>query len=194
MRLQSLIVAAGLVLVGGCATPLEVGSITEIQPRTAAKGVDVHEPRRVAGTPGVPDFAGDQLLEVRTFVFKDGVGQEEVPGAACTLSAADFNATMTSPAKVRVPLYRGQSSQLAVSCELPGYQRKMITVAALDVTRSQRLASGANGGLVGVLAVNAIDAMSDNTKNEWRYPVARVVLEPLPQKTASGAPAQPAAR
>ena len=91
-----------------------------------------------------------------------------------------------------MPLYRGQSSQLAASCELPGYQ--MITVAALDVTRSQRLASGANGGLVGVLAVNAIDAMSDNTKNEWRYPVARVVLEPLPQKTASGAPATTGAR
>ena len=186
MRTGIAICALGMVVLGGCAKPLEVGSITEIEPRTGARGVDVHEPRRVAGSQGVPEFAGDQLLEVRTYVDKDGEGRQEVAGADCTLSAADFNATMKSPAKVRVPLYRGQSSQLAVSCEMPGYQRKMVTVAAIDVTRSQRMASGAGGGLIGVVAVSAIDALSDNTRNEWRYPLAVVVLEPLPKRQVAG--------
>ena len=43
----------------------------------------------------------------------------------------------------------------------------------------------AGGGLIGLVAVSAIDAVSDNSKNEWRYPLARVVLEPIPQRTAA---------
>jgi hypothetical protein len=179
MRYRMLLVIA-LVAVGGCAKPLEVGSITEIKTTNGSKGIDVHEHKRVAGQPGVPEFAGDQLVEVRTFVSKDGSGDVEVPGGTCTVSAADFAATTQSPAKVRVPLYRGQSSTLAVACQLPGYKKQMITVSPIDVTRQARYSSGASSGVLGLVAVSAVDAFSDNTKNEWRYPVARLVLEPEP--------------
>lgn len=165
-------------LMAACAKPLEVASITDVKSKTGSKGIDVHEPRRLSGAQGVPDFAGDQLLEVRTYVQTDSEGHKEMPGASCTVSAADFSATATTPAKVRVPLYRAQSSQLAVACEMPGYKKRMVTIAAIDETRNQRLGSGANGGLIGVLAVAAVDAMADNTKNEWKYPLAKVTLEP----------------
>jgi hypothetical protein len=165
-------------LVSACATPLEVASITDVQSRTGSRGIDVHEPRRLAGQAGVPDFAGDQLLEVRSYVQTQSEGQKEIAGAACTVSAADFSASAKTPAKVRVPLYRAQSSQLAVACEMPGYKKRMLTVAAFDVTRSQRLSSGSQGGLIGAIAVAAVDAMADNTKNDWKYPIAQVVLEP----------------
>jgi hypothetical protein len=115
-------------------------------------------------------------VEVRTYKNTDQ-GEVEMPGAACALEASGFSATMKSPAKVRVPLYRGQSSTLAVTCDMPGFQKRMVTVEPFDATRSSRLASGSNGGLIGVLAVAAVDAMADNTKNDWRYPVARVVME-----------------
>jgi hypothetical protein len=175
-----LAVAAAALVCTGCATPLEVSSITEIQSTTGARGVDVYQPRREKGQADIPEFAGDQLVEVRTYAYEDGKGQVEMTGATCDLSAADFKATMTTPAKVRVPLYRAQSSQLAVSCEKPGFQRRMVTVQAVDSVRQQRLASGANGGLLGV-AVSAIaDAAADNSKNAWTYPVAKVVLEPVP--------------
>lgn len=173
------LMAAVVLGLAGCAKPLEVGSITEIKSSTGSRSIDVHEPKRLAGQAAVPEFAGDQLLEVRTYTNKSD-GQVEIPGAACTLSAADYSATMQTPARVRVPLYRGQSSTLAVACELAGYQKRMITVAPIDLTRSQRLSTGVNGGLIGVVAVSAIDALSDNSKNEWRYPLASVVLEPLP--------------
>ncbi len=55
----------------------------------------------------------------------------------------------------------------------------MVTVSAVDVTREQRSSSGVGGGLVGVLAMTAIDAFSDNTQNDWRYLIAKVVLEPI---------------
>ncbi len=166
-----------LVACAGCAKPMEVANITEIRPSNSSTGIDVHEPKRRTGQPGLPEFAGDQLVEVRAYTFQDGSGEVEVSGATCTLSAAEFSATMQTPAKVRVPLYRGQSSTLAVACEKPGFAKKLITVAPIDVTRSNRMSSGAGGGLLGVVAVAAIDSMSDNTKNEWRYPLARVVME-----------------
>jgi hypothetical protein len=41
------------------------------------------------------------------------------------------------------------------------------------------MSSGSGNGLIGLVAVAAIDAMSDNTKNEWKYPVAQVVMDPV---------------
>jgi hypothetical protein len=53
----------------------------------------------------------------------------------------------------------------------------MVTVAPFDATRATRLASGSGGGLIGAVVVAAVDAAADNSKNDWRYPVARVVME-----------------
>ena len=93
-------------LAAGCAKPLEVSNITEIKPHTGSKGLDVYEPKRQAGQSAVPEFAGDQLVEVRTYTYKEDSGEVEIAGATCSLSAADYSATMQTPAKVRVPLYR----------------------------------------------------------------------------------------
>ncbi len=51
------------------------------------------------------------------------------------------------------------------------------TVAPYDATRTTRLASGSGGGLTGAVVVAAVDAAADNSKNDWRYPVAKVVME-----------------
>lgn len=163
---------------GGCAAPLAVSSVTDIRPNTGSRGIDVYEPKRRTGA-SVPDFAGDQLVEVRTY-GNAGQGEVEMTGAACSLEATGFTASMTSPAQVRVPLYRGQSSTLAVTCQKPGYQKRMITVAPFDATRRARLASGVNGGLIGAVIVAGIDAAADNSKNDWRYPVAKVVMDADP--------------
>ncbi|SRR5258706_731233 len=175
--LRRLLLLAGLTVLGGCATPLEVSNVTEIRSNTGSKEIDVYAPKRKSDQTAVPEFAGDQLVEVRTYATKDDGAEIEIAGASCSLSAADFSATMQSPAKVRVPLYRGQSSALAVSCEMPGYKKKLITVAPIDVTRQSRYSGAGSGGLIGVVAVAAIDSMADNSKNDWRYPIARVVLE-----------------
>ena len=184
--LRRLSLLVGLALLAGCAKPLEVASVTEIRSHTGSKGLDVYEPKRQAGQSAVPEFAGDQLVEVRTYTYKDDSGEAEIAGASCSLSAADFSATMQTPAKVRVPLYRGQSSTLAIACEMPGYKKRMVTISPFDATRNARYSAGAGSGLIGFVAVTAIDALADNTKNEWRYPLARVVLErDTPEKVAS---------
>ncbi|NOU06170.1 MAG: hypothetical protein HOO99_08310 [Hyphomicrobiaceae bacterium] len=151
--------------------------MTDIKPINGAKGIDVHEHRRQAGQQGVPEFAGDQLVEVRSYANQEGSGDVEFAGATCTVSAAEFSATATTPAKVRVPLYRGQSSTLAVMCASPGFKNRSITLAPDDVTRQQRYSTGSGAGVLGLVAAVAVDGLSDNTKNEWRYPLARMVLE-----------------
>ncbi len=170
------ILASALTL-AACAKPLEVGSITEIKSKTGSKGIDIHEPRRSKGEQGVPEFAGDQLLEVRTYTIEEGKGQVEIADASCVVSAADFSATIVTPAKLRVPLYRSQSSVLGVSCEMPGFKKRSMTVEAVDTTRQGRYQSGSSAGAIGLIAAVAVDGFSDNTKNEWKYPLAKVVLE-----------------
>ena len=177
-------VALLVLLVGACSKPLEVAEVTNIKSKTGSSGLDVHQAARSAGQ-DAPEFAGDQLAEVRAYHQVDGKGQVELAGVPCHLSTAHFEAKLTTPAKVRVPLYRGKSSDLAVSCKKPGYISRLVTVRALDITRSQRLNSGANAGLVGLLVVAAIDAASDNTKNDWKYPPVKVLLERVPNGSAS---------
>jgi hypothetical protein len=174
-RLVTGLVILGGCCLGGCATPLAVTTVTDIRSSTGSRDIDVYEPKRRAGA-SVPEYAGDQLVEVRTYQNSDR-GEVETAGATCSLAATGFSASMTSPAKVRVPLYRNQSSTLAVTCQMPGFQKRMVTVTPFDATRASRLASGSGGGLIGAVAVAAIDAAADNSNNDWRYPVARVVME-----------------
>ncbi len=177
-----------LAMAGCSAAPLEVGTVTEIQPTGAmavpvstaapvSSRIDIYESRRAAGV-ATPEFSGEQLLEVRTYIVRPPNGMVELSGASCMLNAADFSATLQTPAKVRVPLYRQQSSPLAIVCDLPGYKKKKVTVAAVDVVHEKRTASAATGGLIGLISAAAIDVMADESKNTWEYPVTKVILVP----------------
>lgn len=195
MKLRQISVAVAMLAIiamAGCsAAPLDVASITEIQrtalaavpnitpvsTATAGNPIDIYESKRAAGV-ATPEFAGEQLLDVRTYTASPPYGMVELSGASCTLTSADFSAALQTPAKVRVPLYRQQSSSLAIVCDLAGYKKKKTTVAAVDVVREKRAASTATGGLVGMISVAAIDAFADDSKNDWEYPMAKVILVP----------------
>ena len=88
---------ATVVCMAGCATPMEVANITEVRPTNGAQGLDVYAMRRQKGEQ-VPEFAGDQLLEVRTYAVIEGKGETEIAGGNCTVSGSDFQATTVSPA------------------------------------------------------------------------------------------------
>lgn len=155
---------------------MEVASVTEIKPTEPGAEFDVYAEGRRRGEK-VPEFAGDQLLEVRAYEVKQGEGRKELAGAHCSLKSIKFSAEATTPAKVRVPLYRNQQSTLAVTCHKPGYKSRMIESHAFDATKSGRLASGSAGGVVGVVFMAAVNAASDDSKNVWLYSPISVVLE-----------------
>jgi hypothetical protein len=184
MAISRVMIAAAVgfaLLAAGCATPMEVSSISEIKATNGATGIDVHSLRRQKGEQ-VPEFAGDQLLDVRTYRYEDGKGEYEFAGANCLVSGSEYQANVVTPARVRVPLYRAQSSALSVSCTKDGLEKKSIVVEAYDEVRASRLSSGANGGLIGVAIAAGADALSDNTKNAWKYRPARVVMTAVEKK------------
>ena len=191
----AIIVVVACTMAGCAAQPLEVSSVTSIKPLNGATGTDIYAHQRAAGAE-VPAFGGDQLLEVRTYTYPEDEGRVEMAGADCTVSAGSFTASMTTPAKVRVPLYRNQSESLSVQCEKAGYKKRMITLKAFDKTRADRFGSmtsaGAAGGIIGVVTTAAVagivDATSDNSENVWHYPPAKIDLEPLEQKKPSTSP------
>lgn len=178
MRCLSLIVMA--ILLAGCQTSqLPITNIATITPSLDnAEGVDVYAGKRKAGEV-VPDFRGDQLVEVRSYGYEKSQNSSrpkkvEFSGATCSLEGTGFTGNVTTPAKVRVPIYGNASSELAVRCVADGREPVIQTARAYNKTKSDRFASGSSGGLLGVVFVAAVNAASDETKHVFLYPPINV--------------------
>jgi hypothetical protein len=179
--LRALMAVLVIGFLGGCATAgLEVARVSEIRPTNKAGGLDVYAERRRAGDK-VPDFAGDQIVDVRTYkAQEDGdLAGEEFAGATCAVKARDYAAQVITPARIRVPLYRQQSSPLSVSCEHAGYQPRSAVLEVYNKTKQQNYAASAGTGLVGLLVVAALTELSDENPHTFAYPPARIVMRPL---------------
>ncbi len=198
-------------LFAGCAAkPLEVSSITKINAPAGTQGVDIYASRRQAGE-AVPAYAGDQLLDIRTYAAKEVAAAglkagDEMPGAQCRVEASDFSADVVTPAKIRVPLYRAESSPLSISCSKPGFGSKSHVVEVYNATHAERRdmasSAGAAAGAVGVIAslliAEAVNASSDTSTNHFKYLPVKLQMEPqanpkAPRKAAAGASALGAA-
>ena len=168
------------VMVSGCAKPMEVSSITRISPTNGATGIDVYAERRRRGEK-VPEYAGDQIVPVRTYrASEEGFRGKEFAGANCVMEANGFRASFTTPAKVRVPVYRAKSSALSIRCEHPNYKPKLVETAVYNKTQSDRLSAGANGGLAGVLVMAVVNGVSDSTQDTYIYAPVQVIMTPRP--------------
>ena len=175
-----LIIAAFL---AGCQTKqLPISNISQITPSfEGAEGVDVYAGKRRNGET-VPDYRGDQLVEIRSFINQKGKKSShskktEFAGARCSVNASGFDGNVTTPAKIRVPIYGYQSSELALRCVADGYQPTVQSFRAINKTKSDRLNSAASTGLLGVLAITAVNAASDETKHVFLYAPLNVVFE-----------------
>lgn len=181
---KGLVILLALLLTACAAPPLEVGSITSIKAPPGTTGVDIYAAKRDAGQQ-VPAYAGDQLVEVRTFTESNANKlAEEFPGAACSLSADNFSADFTTPAKIRVPLYRGQSSTLSVSCKKDGFLATSEQTAVFNATQASRTQAGSGGGLIGVAFALAWNGLADSTNDDYRYSDVRITMKRTPLQTA----------
>jgi hypothetical protein len=181
IRLFMAVAAVGLL--AGCGAPgLEVARVTDIRPSNKAAGLDVYAERRRAGDK-VPDFSGDQLVDVRSYREREesGYSDEEFAGAKCAVKARDYAADVVTPARIRVPLYRQESSPLSVSCQHPDYQPRSIVLDVYNKTKQDNYAAASGNGLVGLLVMAAINEMSDEKGHTFAYPIARLVMKPVPK-------------
>jgi len=182
--LRALLAVLVIGLLAGCAAPgLEVARVTEIRPTNRASGLDVYAERRRAGDK-VPDFAGDQLVDVRTYRTQEDsdLAGDEFAGAKCSVKTRDYAADVMTPARIRVPLYRLQSSPLSVSCEHAGYQPRSVVVEVYNKTKQERYAASSGSGLAGLIVMAAINELSDETTHTFAYRPARVVMRPLAKR------------
>jgi len=185
--LRTLLAVLMIGLLAGCATPgLEVARVTEVRPTNRATGLDVYAERRRAGDK-VPDFSGDQIVDVRTYKAQEDsdFAGEEFAGARCSVKARDYATEVITPARIRVPIYRQQSSALSVSCEHAGYQPRSAVLEVYNKTKQQNYASASGSGLVGLLVVAALTELSDENTHTFAYPPARVVMRPLAKRAAA---------
>ena len=91
------------------------------------------------------------------------------------------------PARLRVPIYRLNSSALSVACEREGYEPRSVVVEVYNKTKADRYAATSGNGLAGLLVVAAINELSDETKHEFAYPPPRVIMTPRQTAVAAAA-------
>ncbi|MCF6429315.1 hypothetical protein [Leisingera sp. MMG026] len=83
----------------------------------------------------------------------------EVTGAVCTLDSAEFSASFTTPAVVRLPKLKGRPTPLRVSCNAPGRTADTKVQPTLD---GVIVAGGSVAGLVAAAVTAGIAAGKDN--------------------------------
>jgi hypothetical protein len=184
VRILFTLTLAAIALAGCSQKPLEVDRITPIKANNGSTNTDIYADRRKSGEK-VPELSGDQIVAVRTYIAKkdDEFGLEkELAGANCILTARDFSAKVKTPAKVRLPLYHLQSSTISVHCEKDGYKPRTIDHAVYNKTKDDRYKMANGNGVLAVIAVAAINGMSDEKTHDFQYPLLRVALKPLDDK------------
>lgn len=179
-----------LMLAGCAAKALPVTSISEIKPTTGARGTDVYAPQRARGEK-VPDYAGEQVVEIRTYRAdenKFGGRGKEIAGADCKIKTGTYSARVKTPAKLRVPVYRAQSAPISANCSLAGYKPNTAVASVYNKTKNDRMSSAGGAGALGILTIALVNAASNEATHDFRYYPLSVVLQPIapakPKKTA----------
>jgi len=169
------------VFLSGCANKAPIASIATVNPTDpGVSGIDVYAPRRERGEK-VPNFRGDQFVTVRTYEEDPEVLSnfgKELLGSSCVLEGAGYSASVTTPAKVRVPIYGNESTDISVECNHSGYQKAIATKRSFDKTKSDRLSAGSSGGLIGVVFMAAVNAASDDKEHVFLYPDINLIMRP----------------
>lgn len=150
---------------------------------TGAQGLDTFAAARARGQ-SVPEYKGETLLTLRSFLDTDGPGTTEFAGARCAVSSTYYSAEVTTPVQLIVPNYGKDSPVVTATCRANGREA---TRSAAIVNESQRRRDEARSGLsVGLGSGTYNDGLSvgvgitfdlTNPKNDvYEYPNLNVVF------------------
>jgi len=165
----------------GCQTgkPLAM-SVAATPTASGIQHGDMLAPQRAAGQ-DIPALKGNEIVTIRTYEYVNKGGAEfssrtEIDGVNCKLESDGYSASIKTPAEVRVPDYGYASRPISVSCNAAGYRTSFSNVTAINKSAEQRMASGSNGGLIGVVIMAAVNAGSDQKKDDFAYPPVNVTM------------------
>ena len=167
----------------GCQKALPIAQVTSaLATDPSITNGDVLAKRRAAGE-DIPQLRGTALVTVRAYhheIVKSGTPKKkEIAGARCNLQSDGYTAQVQTPGQVRVPNYGYASRLISVNCNAENHKTGYASVKAYDATKSSRLGAGASGGLIGVVAVEIINAADDVKNNEFEYSPAQVYMNRL---------------
>jgi opacity protein-like surface antigen len=141
-----------------------------VTPKVAsnASGLDVYAGPRSRGAQ-VPQFRGQEIVQIRTWGAVDGGARSEMIGVNCILDSGVYSAAFQTPANVLVPDYGPNSPALFVRCE-NGNTSGSITVNAVNKTAQERNASAAGTGLLGAIVIGAVnESRRNNDTDDFGY-------------------------
>lgn len=198
-RLRALVLGVSLVAaVSGCTQPgMPLSDVVVLRASADPNSsTDIYAERRAAGEQ-VPAQRGTQIMEVRTYSprindFGNEVAGEELAGAVCDVALEEFGATVRTPGAVHVPLYGYRTAPMTLTCRLAGCEDCTVIAEPYNKTIADRresastaaAAGGLVGALVGVMIVEAINAASDETNDEFLYEVPPIIMRPAPSGQA----------
>ncbi len=108
-----------------------------------AQGLDVYAASRARGQ-SVPEFKGETLVTIRSFLDTEGPGTTEFAGARCRVFSSLYSAEITTPAEVVVPNFGKGSPVVTAECRANG---RSATRSAAIVNESQRRRDEARSGV-----------------------------------------------
>lgn len=173
-----------LLPLAACQTAMPISQVKTAVPTNAnVVNGDVLQAQRLAGA-DIPALRGTKLLTVRTHHYIDSEKTKnkkkvEFAGANCSLQSDGFTATVTSPGQVRIPDYGYASRLVSVKCDAKGHKTGFMSVAAYDATKSARSSAGAGNGLIGLVAMELINAADSEKNNKFEYRVANVLMNQI---------------
>lgn len=133
-----------------------------------ASGLDVYARQRSRGAQ-VPQFRGQEIVQIRTWGAVEGSNRSELIGVGCMLDSGVYAASFNTPANVLVPDYGPNSPALFVRCEHDSGSGS-VTVNAVNKTAQDRNASAAGAGLLGAIVIGAVnEARRNNETDDFGY-------------------------
>ncbi|WP_458876620.1 hypothetical protein [Arenibacterium sp. CAU 1754] len=104
---------------------------------------------------------------------KEGSKDVEIKGVACSIRGTGYSARVITPALVELPTYRGKTDPIQVSCSASGISVAETVQPYNETLARIRSSQSTSGGLIGVLAVAAVQgvmqAARDPSKDQFAY-------------------------
>ncbi|WP_156462644.1 hypothetical protein [Rhizobium sp. Leaf262] len=149
---------------------------------------DVLAPQRTAGQ-DIPALRGNEIATIRTYEYtkkndSDFSTRSEIEAVDCVLESDGYKASIKTPAQVRVPDYGYASRPISVRCTATGYRPGVANVVAVNKSADQRMSSGSNAGLAGIVVMAVVNAASDQKKDDFVYPPINVTMNRIGCETS----------
>ncbi len=107
-------------------------------------------------------------ITVRTWI-KVGDAKAELENVACEIDGLGFYANFTTPARLALPVYKGNTAPISVSCTNNG---RTVAVGSLpyNQTAKNKINSAQAGfGIMGAVAAIAVSGVHDTSNDRFLY-------------------------